>query len=118
MRWTMEDSPQQAAFRAEFRSWLREVLQAGWTEAIDAGDEQAFQEGRARAEGQGWNFMSWMRTIGESGYGAPLWPKEYGGLSGEGWMQQIVREELGRYRLPHSGCFSPAPIRTCPSTRA
>ena len=103
MRWTMEDSPQQAAFRAEFRSWLREVLQAGWTEAIDAGDEQAFQEGRARAEGQGWNFMSWMRTIGESGYGAPLWPKEYGGLSGEGWMQQIVREELGRYRLPTFG---------------
>ena len=51
----------------------------------------------------GWNFLSWMRTIGESGYGAPLWPKEYGGLSGEPWMLHVVREELGRHRLPLFG---------------
>jgi alkylation response protein AidB-like acyl-CoA dehydrogenase len=103
MRWTMEDSPQRAAFREELRGWLRQVLQPGWTEAIEAGDDDAFRAVRARAEGQGWNFMSWMRTIGESGYGAPLWPKEYGGLSGETWMLQVVREELGRYRLPTFG---------------
>ena len=41
-----------------------------------------------------------MATIGESGFAAPLWPKEYGGLSGEPWTQQLVREELTRYRLP------------------
>ena len=38
-----------------------------------------------------------------SGYGAPLWPKEYGGLSGEPWQQNVVREELARYRLPTVG---------------
>jgi len=32
-----------------------------------------------------------------------MWPKEYGGLSGEAWMQQIVREELGSNRLPTFG---------------
>src|SRR5437588_8234031 len=103
MRWTMEDSPEQAAFRQEARAWLREVLQPGWTEAIDNGDEEGFGLVRAQAERGGWNFMSWMGTVGESGYGAPLWPKEYGGLSGETWMQQLVREELGRYRLPTFG---------------
>ena len=100
MRWSADDSPERAAFREEFRGWLREVLHPGWMEAIDAGDEAASAEARKAAEAAGWNFLSWMRTIGESGYGAPLWPKEYGGMSGEPWTQPLVREELGRYRLP------------------
>src|SRR5436853_1684256 len=103
MRWTMEDGPQQARFRRDLRGWLRQVLQAGWTEAIEAGDEEAFGAVRAEAELRGWNFMSWMRTMGESGYGAPLWPREYDGRSGEPWAQQLVREELRRYRLPLFG---------------
>ena len=41
-----------------------------------------------------------MTTIGGCGYAAPLWPKEYGGLSAEPWTLQLVREELDRYRLP------------------
>src|SRR2546428_1216577 len=100
MRWKIEDSPERAAFRAELRDWLREVLEPGWIEAIDTGDAEGYRAVRAAAEAAGWNFLSWMRTIGESGYGAPLWPKEYGGISGEPWTQQLVREELGRYRLP------------------
>jgi alkylation response protein AidB-like acyl-CoA dehydrogenase len=97
MKWRIEDTPERAAFREDFRGWLREVLPKGWMEALDAGDDDAFEA--ARADGS-WNPFSWASTIGRSGYGAPLWPKEYGGLSGEPWMQQIVREELGRYRLP------------------
>src|SRR5437763_12823725 len=103
MRWTIEDSPERAAFRAEFRQWLCEVLEPGWMEASAEGDEESYGEVRAAAERSGWNVLSWMRTIGESGYGAPLWPKEYGGLSGEAWMQQLVREELSRWRLPLFG---------------
>ena len=103
MRWTVEDSPERAAFRADFRGWLGETLHPGWTEAVDEGDEEAYRRVRSAAEAEGWNVLSWMRTIGESGYGAPVWPKEYGGLSGEPWMQQLVREELSRYRLPLFG---------------
>jgi alkylation response protein AidB-like acyl-CoA dehydrogenase len=103
MRWRLEDTPEQEAFRAEFRDWLRETLQPGWMEAIDAGDEDAFAEVYARAEEQGHHFVSWMRTIGESGYAAPHWPRECGGLSGELWTLRVVREELGRYRLPTFG---------------
>src|SRR5437764_10479227 len=103
MRWTIEDSPERAAFRAQVRAWLGDVLEPGWMEAIDAGDEEGYAKVRSAAEAEGWNVLSWMGTIGESGYGAPLWPKEYGGLSGEPWMQQLVREELSRYRLPLFG---------------
>src|SRR4051812_4747509 len=100
MRWRADDSPERAAFRDDLKAWLREVLQPGWIEAIDAGDDAAYEGVRREAERGGWNFWSWMRAIGESGYGAPLWPKEYGGMSGEPWTQQLVREELSRYRLP------------------
>jgi alkylation response protein AidB-like acyl-CoA dehydrogenase len=98
MRWTVEDTPERAAFRADFRDWLAEVLPAGWIEALEADDDAAFAGPR-----KDFNFLSWMTTIGRTGYAAPLWPKEYGGLSGEAWMQQIVREELSSHRLPTFG---------------
>ncbi len=97
MRWQIEDTPERAAFRAEFTGWLRDNLPKGWMEAIDAGDDDAFD---AAKRASNWNPFTWNALVGANGYGAPLWPKEYGGLSGEQWMQQIVREELGRYRLP------------------
>jgi alkylation response protein AidB-like acyl-CoA dehydrogenase len=99
MALSVEDDTRRATFRDEFRAWLRSV-EPDWTAAIDAGDDDAYRKARATAEANGWNLFSWMRTIGESGYGAPLWPREYGGLSGEPWMQMVIREELGRYRFP------------------
>jgi alkylation response protein AidB-like acyl-CoA dehydrogenase len=103
MRWKLEDSPEQAAFREEFLDWLREELRPGWMEAIDAGDEEAFAEVYAAAADDGHHFVSWMHKIGLSGYAAPHWPEEYGGLSAELWALRIVREELARYRLPTFG---------------
>ncbi len=95
MRWRIEDSPERAEFREQFKGWLRENLPDGWLDAVDNDDDE-----RLAAARQQWDFGAWQKTIGESGYGAPLWPKEYGGLSGESWMQQVVREELTKYRLP------------------
>ena len=98
MRWRVEDTPERAEFRAEFKKWLVEVLPDGWVEALAAKDDAAFAEAR-----KNFNFLSWMGTIGRSGYAAPMWPKEYGGLSGESWTQQVVREELSSHRLPTFG---------------
>lgn len=100
MRWQVDDTPEQAAYRAEMRAWLREALHPGWVEAVDDGDDDRFAQVRKEAEASGWNPFSWARTIGESGYAAPTWPKEYGGLSGEPWTVRVSREELERYRLP------------------
>jgi alkylation response protein AidB-like acyl-CoA dehydrogenase len=103
MRWRLEDTPEQAGFRGEFRDWLRGVLQPGWMEAIDSEDEAAFAEIHSAAQEAGHHFVSWMRTIGESGYAAPHWPREHGGLSTEVWGLRVVREELAHYRLPTFG---------------
>ncbi len=98
MNLKLEDTPEHLAFRKEFITWLQSVLPLGWIEGIRDGDEELFKEARAK-----WDVLTWMKTIGDSGYAAPLWPIEYGGLSGHTWMQQIIREELGNYRLPLAG---------------
>ncbi len=97
MRWEIEDTQEQRAFRDEFRGWLRDVLPDGWMRAADDGDDATLEKLKADS---GFNPFSWQGTIGRSPYAAPLWPKEYGGLSGEVWMQQVIRSELVRYRLP------------------
>ncbi|MDA8183060.1 MAG: acyl-CoA dehydrogenase family protein [Actinomycetota bacterium] len=97
MRWEIEDTAEQAAFRQEFREWLAANLPKGWMDAVDSGDADSFEKVRASS---GFNPFAWTGTIGRSRYAAPLWPKEYGGLSGEPWMQQVIRSELVRYRLP------------------
>jgi alkylation response protein AidB-like acyl-CoA dehydrogenase len=97
MRWEIEDTPERTAFRAEFRTWLHEVLPATWMEKVDAGDDASVQKLKSDS---GFNAFAWQGIIGRSPYAAPLWPKEYGGLSGETWMQQVIRSELVRYRLP------------------
>jgi alkylation response protein AidB-like acyl-CoA dehydrogenase len=98
MRWRIEDTPERAEFRTEFKGWLAEVLPAGWIDALAQEDDEAFARAR-----KGFNWLEWTGVIGRTGYAAPLWPKEYGGLSGEAWMQQIVREELSAHRLPIFG---------------
>ncbi len=98
MKWKIEDTPEKLSFRKEFREWLSQNLKPGWLESIDEGDDAKFAQ-----VSQGFDFFGWMTVIGKSGYGAPMWPKEYGGLSGEQWMVQLVREELERYRLPLFG---------------
>jgi alkylation response protein AidB-like acyl-CoA dehydrogenase len=97
MRWEIEDTPAQQQFRAEFRAWLAGSLPPGWVDAVEAGDDAALEKVK---DASGFNPFSWQGTIGRSPYAAPLWPKEYGGLSGEVWMQQVIRSELVRHRLP------------------
>ncbi len=53
MKWKVEDTPERAIFREDFRSWLRESTPEGWVDSIDAGDEEAFAVAR-----KGWNFLA------------------------------------------------------------
>ena len=98
MRWKVEDTPERAEFRAAFRGFLASELPPGWIDALEEGDDEKFAAAR-----HGFNPFAWTGVIGRTGYAAPLWPREFGGLSGEPWMQQIVREELAAHRLPTFG---------------
>ncbi len=79
----LRDSPDEAAFRAELRSWLE--LNAP-KEPIARTDVE-----RARA---------WSRKLYEAGYVGLTWPQEYGGRGLPLTYQAIVLEELARAEAP------------------
>ncbi|HVF18687.1 MAG TPA: acyl-CoA dehydrogenase [Mycobacteriales bacterium] len=83
------DTPEEAAFRAELRSWLAGHLPTGWAD-------------RAPEAGRGDEEMSreWSRTLHEGGYAGLTWPKEYGGGGAPYTHQAIFLEETARADAP------------------
>lgn len=79
------DSPEDAAFRAEFRSWL-----AGhYPGEIPAVTDAAFDFRRA-----------WQRTMANDGWAAPGWPRAWGGREASVSQRVIVQEEMALARVP------------------
>jgi alkylation response protein AidB-like acyl-CoA dehydrogenase len=48
-------------------------------------------------------FKEWRKKVGERGWIAPHWPKEYGGMGLSVWEQVILNEEFARARIPQPG---------------
>jgi alkylation response protein AidB-like acyl-CoA dehydrogenase len=71
----LRDSPDEAAFRAELRSWL--------AANSPAGDQR-----------------EWSRKLYEAGYVGLTWPEEYGGRGAPYAYQAIVLEELAQAEAP------------------
>lgn len=86
----LEELQQLEPFRARVRSWLAENLPLDWqTKMLGAGEDE-------HVTFQRW----WFRKLMEAGYGAPHWPKEWGG-SGFSFAEQIVLyEEIARAGAP------------------
>ena len=84
----LRDSPEEAAFREEVRAWLADNL----TDDLRGG-----RGGAARFEEWG---REWSRNLGEAGYAALTWPKEYGGGGAPYSHQAILLEELARSQAP------------------
>jgi alkylation response protein AidB-like acyl-CoA dehydrogenase len=84
----LDDTPEDAAFRAEVRAWL---------------------EAHARPnDGLGWSLNSshpdyianskrWQATLAADGWGAITWPKEYGGRDASAWQQVIFNQEAAHF---------------------
>ena len=84
----LRDSPEEAAFREEVRAWLADNL---------TDDLRGRRGGAARFEEWG---REWSRNLGEAGYAALTWPKEYGGGGAPYSHQAILLEELARSQAP------------------
>jgi alkylation response protein AidB-like acyl-CoA dehydrogenase len=87
------DSPREAAFRAEARAFLEAHKPERWEHpfAENVDEERLLSGSRA-----------WQRTLFENGWGAILWPREYGGR-GLGPIEAIVwNQELERLGLGES----------------
>jgi alkylation response protein AidB-like acyl-CoA dehydrogenase len=79
----LRDTPEEAAFRAELRSWIEQNL----TDEIRGG---RFEEaGRV-----------WSRKLFDAGYAGLTWPKEYGGAGAPYSHQAIFLEEMARAEAP------------------
>jgi alkylation response protein AidB-like acyl-CoA dehydrogenase len=85
------DSAHEAAFRAEARGFLEAHKPAKWQHPFDDDvDEEALLSGS----------KAWQRTLYENGWGAILWPKDFGGrglgpIEAIVWNQELVRLGLG-----------------------
>ena len=85
----LRDTPEEAAFRAELRTWLDDNLpeeRRGWR-----GGEQRFGDEFGR---------EWSRKLYEAGYAGLTWPKEYGGAGAPYSFQAIFYEEMSRAQAP------------------
>jgi alkylation response protein AidB-like acyl-CoA dehydrogenase len=81
------DSPAEAAFRSEVRTWL----EANFPPAL---------RGRTNRPPPA-ELMPWYRALSRKGWIAPHWPKQYGGMGATLNEQIIMTEELARIGAPH-----------------
>jgi alkylation response protein AidB-like acyl-CoA dehydrogenase len=88
----LDDTPQQAAYRAQVRSWLSQhAAEAPVIQGPDAiTDEDELLAAR----------RAWQGKLAEGGLAGVTWPKEYGG-QGLGPIEQVIcNQEIGRAGVP------------------
>jgi alkylation response protein AidB-like acyl-CoA dehydrogenase len=87
-----EFSPEDQQFRLE----VREFIQANLPPEI-ATDTRRWYNPKAH------HFRTWQRVLAARGWGAPHWPKEYGGTDWSPIRQHIFEEEIYRADAPDFG---------------
>jgi alkylation response protein AidB-like acyl-CoA dehydrogenase len=89
------DTPEEAAFRAEVRAWLdanAERLKPG-ERAPGVAEGRADPQGIARAQ-------AWQAKKADAGWACITWPKEYGGRGATPIQSVIWNQEESRYKVP------------------
>ena len=84
-------SPEDEAFRQEFRSWLEHYIPRDWRddELHDPDTLEEFERRRA-----------WHRQLYDGGWMCIHWPQEYGGRGASLVQQVIYHQELDRAKAP------------------
>jgi len=86
------DTPEEAAFRDEVKTWLSEHL---------VGEFARIGGGRGTADEEFWDLrMEWERMLGAAGWIGLGWPKEYGGRGASFGQQAIFNEEYVKANAP------------------
>jgi alkylation response protein AidB-like acyl-CoA dehydrogenase len=85
----LNDTPEQASYRAEVRSWLDAHKAEAPPRSGSSEDSEYIGARRA-----------WQRKLAEAGLAGVTWPQEFGG-QGRGPIEQVtVNQELGRAGVP------------------
>jgi alkylation response protein AidB-like acyl-CoA dehydrogenase len=91
------DSPREAAFRQEVRTFVADELPAGLRRS---GLPGAMFGGAAFSAGDRNVMRQWVGKLAGRGWSVPAWPKEYGGAGLSVIEQFIFNEEMGMARAP------------------
>ena len=98
-----DDTPEEAAFRAEARAWLEahaEPLSTEVKRSPHLGSEDPEHDAaHVRA------CKAWQRTLYDGGWAGITWPKEHGGRGGTAMEQAIFNQEQGRFDVA-TGVFA------------
>ena len=94
------DTPAEAEFRMEVRTWLEANLPVAL-------------RGRTMRPPPA-ELMPWYQTLSRKGWIAPHWPKQYGGMGATLNEQIIMTEELARVGAPHLPVAGPQSHRPDP----
>ena len=100
------DSPEQAAFRAEVLDLIEQHLPTRYKEQAAAGElrERAWETDRKSSDPAARQAaMAWHQALSERGWVAPHWPKEYGGAGLTPMEQFILNQEIARAGAPGVG---------------
>jgi alkylation response protein AidB-like acyl-CoA dehydrogenase len=91
------DTPDDAAFRADVRSFIEGELPP------ELAKRQHIRSGLDRGTSGGEFARVWWRKLAARGWVAPAWPKEYGGAGMTVMQQFIFHEEMALARAPRTG---------------
>jgi len=94
----LHDTAEEAAFRQEVRQFLQEHF-------LDQTDRPKAQLGDASGPRRDAATERWRTALGERGWLAPHWPKEYGGAGMSVAEQFIFNEEMAEARAPGVGSY-------------
>ena len=95
------DSPEEAAFRAEVRTWLdAHARRLGPDERATGSVSALLSEGSADTPQQIARAQAWQRTMAEGGWAGLTWPEAYGGRDLEPVQLVIFNDELQNYDVP------------------
>ncbi|HTY97478.1 MAG TPA: acyl-CoA dehydrogenase family protein [Solirubrobacteraceae bacterium] len=90
----LDDTPQQAAYRAQVRSWLDEHASEAPAVQARAAEGEREEAGYIAAR------RAWQGKLAEGGLAGVTWPKEYGG-QGLGPIESVIcSQEIGRAKVP------------------
>ncbi|HVE04510.1 MAG TPA: acyl-CoA dehydrogenase family protein [Rhizomicrobium sp.] len=94
-----EDSPEEAKFRAEVRSWLDANAKKRVRREISADDMENGAANEMAAS------KAWQKTKAQAGYARITWPKGMGGIGGTPMQSIIFSQEEAKYDVAGGGPF-------------
>jgi alkylation response protein AidB-like acyl-CoA dehydrogenase len=99
-----EDTPEEAAFRAEVRAFLEAHARPKSADSL-AGSYYSSAPSEEAEQRHVEECQAWQRVKYDNGWAGITWPKEYGGRSGTAVQQGIFNQEEAKYDVG-TGVFS------------